>query len=190
LHEKYLFHGAAVGESGRGILILGAGGAGKTTTALACLEAGMTYAGDDRCLLSMSGAPYVHSLYGTAKLSDVSQFPALSAIVDVAGSRPNEKAMYRLHRLSDSTLDRGFRLQAIVLARIEGIQETRFRPASHAAGFLALAASGALYPPEMRKQALRCFDSAARRLPVYELTLGANIRSSPDAIKRLLCELH
>jgi len=190
LQGRYLFHGAAVGEAGSGVLILGTGGAGKSTTALACLEAGMAYAGDDRCLLSMDELPYVHSLYGTAKLSDSSQFPSLATAIDMEGITSDEKAMYSLHRLSDSKLHSGFPLRAILLAHIEGIQETRISPASHARGFLALAASGALHLPEMRKQALRCFDFIARRLPVYDLKLGANIRSTPEAIRSLLRELH
>jgi hypothetical protein len=186
---RYLFHGAAVGESEGGVLILGAGGSGKSTTALACLEDGMAYAGDDRCLLSMDGLPHVYSLYGTAKLLDINQFPSFAPVVDMDGNTCNEKAMYRLHRLSDNTLHCGFALRAILLAHIEDIQETRISPASHARGFLELAASGALHLPKMRIQALCCFNSVARQLPVYDLTLGANIRSTPDAIRKLLREL-
>jgi hypothetical protein len=186
---RYLFHGAAVGESEGGVLILGAGGSGKSTTALACLEEGMAYAGDDRCLLSMDGSPHVYSLYGTAKLMDIDQFPSFASAVDVDGKTCDEKAMYLLHRLSDNTLHCGFPLRAILLAQIEDIRETRISPASHARGFLALAASGALHFPEMRKQALHCFNSVARGLPVYDLRLGANIRSTPDAIRKLLWEL-
>lgn len=186
---RYLFHGAAVGVSEGGVLILGAGGSGKSTTALACLEDGMAYAGDDRCLLSMDGSPHVYSLYGTAKLLDINQFPSFAPVVDMDGKTCDEKAIYRLHRLSDNTLHCGFPLRAILLAQIEDIQETRISPASHAQGFLALAASGALHLLEMRKQALRCFNSVARQLPVYDLKLGANIRSTPDALRKLLREL-
>jgi hypothetical protein len=186
---KYLFHGAAVGNANGGVLILGAGGAGKTTTVLACLEAGMTYAGDDRCLLSMDESPFVHSIYGTAKLSDISRFPALTAVIDTDGMKLGEKALYHLHRLPGSRLHFGFPLRAILLAHIENIERTSISPTSQAKGFLALASSGALHLPAMRKQALRCFDSAARRLPVYDLKLGADIRSAPDAISQLLSEL-
>jgi len=186
---RYLFHGAAVGESEGGVLILGAGGSGKSTTALACLEDGMSYAGDDRCLLSMHGSPHVYSLYGTAKLMDISQFPSFASVVDMDGKTCDEKAMFYLHQLSDNTLHCGFPLRAILLAHIEDIQETEISPASHARGFLALAASGALHLPETRKQALLCFNSVARQLHVYDLKLGANIRSTPGAIRKLLWEL-
>lgn len=186
---RYIFHGAAVGEPEGGVLILGSEGSGKSTTALACLEEGMAYAGDDRCLLSMDGPPHVYSLYGTAKLMDSSQFPCFASSVDIDGKECDEKTMYRLHRLSDSTLHCGFPLRAILLAQIEDLQETRIRPASHARGFLALAASGVLHLPELRKRALCCFNSVARRLPVYDLNLGSDIRSTPYAIRELLRKL-
>ena len=186
---RYLFHGAAVGEPEGGVLILGAGGSGKSTTALTCLEDGMAYAGDDRGLLAMHELPHVYSLYGTAKLMDVSQFPSISSSVDTDGKTRAEKAMYRLHQLSDNTMHCGFPLRAILLAQIEEIQETTISPTSSAKGFLAVAASGALHLPEMRKQALRCFSSVARQLPVYDLRLGTNTRSTPSAIRELLREL-
>lgn len=189
IQGRYLFHGAAVGEEEGGVLILGAGGSGKSTTALACLEDGMAYAGDDRCLLAIHGLPHVYSLYGTAKLMDINQFPCFASVVDMDGITRDEKAMYLLHRLSDNTLHCGFPLRAIMLAQIEAIEETRISPTSHARGFLALAASVALHMPERRKHTLRCLDSVARQLPVYDLKLGANIRSTPEVIRKLLREL-
>jgi hypothetical protein len=186
---RYLFHGASIGDSDTGVLILGAGGAGKSTTALACLEAGMTYAGDDYCLLRMNGGPFVDSLFGTAKLSDRSRFPSLAAAMDLEGITSDEKTVYCLHRLPKSSLRFGFRLRSILLARVEPIQETTTSLSSHAKGFLALAPSIGFQLPEMRKDAMRCFDAVARQLPVYDLKLGADMRSTPEAIRRLLREL-
>jgi hypothetical protein len=187
--KRYLFHGAGVGESDRGVLILGRGGAGKSTTALACLEAGLPFAGDDYCLLSMNGSPWVHSLYGCAKLSNENHFPFLASVMDENGRASAEKGVYCLHRLPGNTLKHGFPLRAILLAHIEEIPETTITPTSHSKGFLALAPSAGYQLPELRQQALRCFSSAARQLPVYDLKLGANLRSTPTAIRQLLQEL-
>jgi hypothetical protein len=65
-----LVHAAAVGLSDAGVLITGRGGVGKSSTALACLDAGLAYAGDDYVLLTMTGGQLVaHSLYRTAKVN-------------------------------------------------------------------------------------------------------------------------
>jgi hypothetical protein len=44
-------HAAAVGRDDGGVLIAGRGGSGKSTTALACLDSDLRFAGDDCCLL-------------------------------------------------------------------------------------------------------------------------------------------
>src|SRR5207237_110630 len=72
------FHAAAVGNDGRGVLVVGPGRSGKSTTALACLAAGFDYAGDDYVVVS-SEPPHVHSAYCAGKLawSDLARHPAL-----------------------------------------------------------------------------------------------------------------
>src|SRR5579872_1404381 len=77
-----LVHAAAVGRPDGGVLLVGRGGSGKSTTALTCLGTGLLYAADDYCMLSTDASPYVHSLYNSAKLYavDLSRFPRLAAI--------------------------------------------------------------------------------------------------------------
>src|SRR5205807_9852223 len=65
---RHLVHAGAVGSEGQGVLLAGSGGAGKSTTAVACVEAGMSYVGDDYVLLSTGEPPAAHAIYGTAKL--------------------------------------------------------------------------------------------------------------------------
>ena len=61
-------HAGAVGNAAGGVLLAGRGGSGKSTTALACISAGLLYASDDYCLVAADPAPYAYSLYNTAKL--------------------------------------------------------------------------------------------------------------------------
>ena len=48
-HGLQLTHAAAVGLNGRGLLLAGKGGAGKSTTSLACWNAGWQFVSDDYC---------------------------------------------------------------------------------------------------------------------------------------------
>jgi len=63
-----LVHSAAVGTAAGGALIVGPSGSGKSTTALACLEAGLSFAGDDYVLVAPGEPPTVHMAYATAKI--------------------------------------------------------------------------------------------------------------------------
>jgi hypothetical protein len=50
-------HGGAVGNENGGVLLVGKGGSGKSTTSLACLEGGLLYASDDYCLVRPEPEP-------------------------------------------------------------------------------------------------------------------------------------
>lgn len=67
---KFLCHGAAIARGGRAALIIGPGGAGKSTLALRSVEHGFAYVGDDYVVLD-PGQPWpaVWSVYSSAKLA-------------------------------------------------------------------------------------------------------------------------
>lgn len=98
---RHLVHAGAVGDLERGgALLAGSGGSGKTTVALACLQAGMRYVGDDYLLLR-SGAPTVaHNLYTTAKI-DARHRACFPSCRGSPGARRSPRTMRR--RCSTST---------------------------------------------------------------------------------------
>lgn len=52
-----------------GLLITGTGGAGKSTTALACVSAGLGYTADDYCMASIGKERMLYSVFGTEVLA-------------------------------------------------------------------------------------------------------------------------
>lgn len=186
---RYVVHSAAVAHAGHGVLIVGKGGSGKSTTSLSCAIAGMQYAGDDHCLLSGGESPFVHSLYSTAKLAvdGFKRFPTLLEGVGGTISGPEvDKLLCYLQRVRGTNLTAGFPLRAILLARIANEKRTRLVRATAAQGFRALAPSIALQVPNMRGDALRYFNLLVRSVPIYELQLGWELTSAPDAITEFL----
>jgi HPr kinase/phosphorylase len=57
--ESLIVHGAAVAFAGRGVLILGASGAGKSGLALALIGRGATLVADDRVVLTRRGGALI-----------------------------------------------------------------------------------------------------------------------------------
>ena len=66
---KQLIHAAAVGTEDGALLITGASGVGKSTTALSCLRRGFYYLADDYLIVGLDPVPMVYTLYSTAKLN-------------------------------------------------------------------------------------------------------------------------
>jgi hypothetical protein len=184
----YLAHGAAVGNSQGAVLILGHGGAGKSTSALVCLEAGLEYIADDHCLVEAEHEPAVNSLFSTGKLAEqqLQHFPVLSASAETEGRPDEEKVVLYLSRLASLPINRRLPLRAILLAHITGRRETTLQKVSPALAFRAIAPSCALHFPLARTDVLSCFGKLVKRIPSYRLELGTNYSSTPTAIRSLL----
>jgi hypothetical protein len=73
-------HVAAVSNNNSAVLLSGGSGAGKSTTALACLEEGLNFLGDDHCIFSTTNTPEAFSLYNSLKIDakKLFQHPDLS----------------------------------------------------------------------------------------------------------------
>ena len=74
-------HAAAVGDARGAALLVGRGGSGKSSTAVACLAAGLGFLGDDYCILRFEPEPVVHSLYCSAKVTN-EELPHLGALAE------------------------------------------------------------------------------------------------------------
>jgi hypothetical protein len=184
-------HGGAVGLDDGGVLVVGRGGSGKSTTTLTCLGSKLHYAGDDFVGVQVDPEPFVHSLYSSGKLEPVhlERFPELAPWVanDVRG--PEDKAVVYAHRQPDSTATTGFPLRAILVPMITGRVDTACRATSpaHALGALAPSTIFQLHPPH--PDALRLMGELARSVPCFSLELGTDLKQIPGTIDALLRSL-
>lgn len=187
-HGRQFAHAAAVGTAAGGALLVGRGGAGKSTTALACLDAGMLYAGDDHCLISTDNGPFVHSLYSSGKLNpdSLARFPGLRAAVANADRLATEKALLFLAAVAGDRVVEGLPVRAIVLPEVCGGLGTEVAPVSPAAALLALAPSTLLPLPKSHAAGLKALAVLTRQVPCYRLRLGADLAEAPRAISDLL----
>ena len=64
-------HGAAVGTDDGGVMIVGRGGSGKSTTSLSCLTAGLQYAGDDYVAIETRPEPAFRACTARASSSRI-----------------------------------------------------------------------------------------------------------------------
>jgi hypothetical protein len=186
-----LVHAAAVGNSNGGVLIGGKGGSGKSTTALACLESNLSYAGDDYTLLGLDPGPVVHSLYNSAKLNSdhVQRFPALVPKIANPERLTDEKALLFVHEHYSAKVAARLPVRAILLPRVTGLPETRFKRVSVGLALAALAPSTIFQLPRAGNEALKFLAGFARGLPCFSLEAGTDLSTIPPAIERILAEI-
>jgi hypothetical protein len=189
-HGAYQFvHAGAVGTRDGGVLLAGRGGTGKSTTALACLQAGMLYASDDYCVVRADSEPRVHSVYGTAKLRgevDLNRFPGLAPLVMNKTRLENDKALLFLHQHFPERVCRELPLKAILLPRVTDGKPARLRPARRAEALLALAPSTLFQLPGAGADALRRMAELVLAVPAYQLEVGSDLAAIPHVIQELL----
>jgi hypothetical protein len=183
-HHLRLIHAAAVGHPDGGVLIVGAAGSGKSTTSLACLRAGLGYAGDDYVLVDVEGA-VVHSLYSSAKL-EWENFDRHTELFRPANSRADAKALAFLARDVPERMAPRFPLRALLLPTITGRDETRAVPTSAARALLGLAPSTLLQMPGHDQLSLGAMARLVERVPCFRLELGTNLSAIPDVVEAVL----
>jgi hypothetical protein len=183
-----LVHAAAIGEGRRGILISGPSGSGKSTLALACLEAGMQYAGDDFVLLDSTGDAVAHNIYSTAR-ADVHTLALFPDLAPSSFHQDGEKSVLAVGRSHLAQIRRHLPVDAVVIPQLRRTREPRAVSASAGEGLMSLAASSILQLPVRDGGAFAAGADLMRRVPAYRLELGIDPRAAVAPIRGILAEL-
>jgi hypothetical protein len=185
--SAFLAHGAAVAEGGRAVLLLGPGGAGKSTTTLAAWVAGMDYLGDDYVLVRVGPSVTVARTFATAKVDDgtVALVPAIAdfaTCTPAATGTPSDKTVLRLV---------GARGLDVVEAEVAAVVVPRVAPRASLSSIgpgeaLRAAAPSTLFQlAAARDVTFPMLAEVVRRTPCFALETGPD----PHAAAALLREL-
>lgn len=181
-----LIHAGTLGTGGRGVLIAGAGGAGKSGTTLSGILAGLESVGDDYVLLrpGENGA----SLYPVFRVvkQDRAGFERLRLGRYIAD--PGELNWQGKYEFDFEDLGRGRRaprldLGAILVSRVTGGSRTEIVPIRQRDAMLALAPSGIFQMPGERRSGPAFFAAIIRSVPCFRLDLGADATEVGETIR-------
>ncbi|HEY9296764.1 MAG TPA: hypothetical protein VIQ31_10375, partial [Phormidium sp.] len=183
-----LVHGGAVGLPSGGVLLVGKGGSGKSTTALTCLNSELFYASDDYSLIKSDSTPTVFSIYNTGKKNadDIERLPFLAAAVSNRDRLDSEKALYFINDHFPEKILPSFPLKAILIPRITGKTGTTLTSTSSAAAIAALAPSTIIQLPGAGKEACQVMMKVLTQVSCYYLELGTDLGQIPQVILDLL----
>ena len=183
-----LLHAAAVGTPHGAVMISGRGGVGKSTTALACLQAGFDYVADDYLIVSHDPHPMVHSLYSTAKLNagDVAAFSRFRSFISNYGKLDHEKAVMFLHPHFKEQLKRSMPVKALFTPSVADQDETTIARTPYWTIQRAIAFTTMSQLPGVGRRTHDFINAFCGKLPSYQLTLGRVREQIPEAISRFL----
>lgn len=188
---QYL-HAAAVGLPEGGVLLAGKSGSGKSTTALACLDSDLNFAGDDYCAARFDGVPTVYSLYSSGKgdAKTIAHLPFLGPLIANRETIQQERAIWFLAEHFGARILSQFPLRAIVLPHVTAQSDTTLERASSQAALLALAPTTLSQLPNAGRDVFQHIAALSRRVPVFYLNVGSDMSQIPQTILRLLSELN
>jgi len=186
--QQFIVHAAAVGLAEGGVLITGKGGAGKSTSALSCIDSGLKYLSDENCIISITSKPYVHSLYctGTLEAKDADKFPYLKSSLTNENMLYIQKAVYLLNDEYQNKLIDGFPIRAVLVPRVSGKYDTSIIKLSSAQTLIAMAPGSLFQLPGGDRKSFRAMADLLRQVPSYALELGTDLAQIPNVIERFL----
>ncbi|WP_378948483.1 serine kinase [Mesorhizobium sp. ANAO-SY3R2] len=181
LHWEYaargqrLTHAGTLGIGGKGVLLAGGGGAGKSGTVVAGLLAGLDSVGDDYVLMDLSdGRATARPLFTTLK-QDPAGFERLGLAARLP--EPGElnwqgKYQFRVQDIAPRGVANRLEIAALLVPRISGGNKSIIEPLSRKDALMALAPSGIAQMPGERESGFRFFGELTRQLPCFRLSLG------------------
>jgi hypothetical protein len=183
-------HAGLVAWQGRGALLVGQGGAGKSTTSICCLLNGLAYLSDD--FVGLAAAPdgdFVgHSLYNSAliRLGHLNGYHALAAACRPGHYPDEEKSMVCFSRMDGARLAAKVAIRAVLFPRVAGRADTEIAPLAPRAALLALAPSLLLCRTGVGARGMQRLAALVERVPSYRLELGHDLRQVAPTVTNLL----
>ena len=183
--DIHLLHAAAVADDGGAALLLGAGGAGKSTASLRCHQAGMQFLGDDLCAFQAGSRPRVFNVYGTAKTvwNDLAHFQDFQSLLI---SKPGAlKAVYALNQATTTRISTTSELRVLLL--LDHRRPVGSVKRANRAKAVGIAASTtASFLPGSGRPMLSALADLARHLPVLSISLGEEPQQVRDLVQRAI----
>lgn len=187
-----LCHAGSVGFDGRGVLLVGAGGSGKSGTTLAAVAGGLDTVGDDYCLVRQAGDDVVaQPLFRILKQDPAGVRRAFGTTSEQRFGALNWQGKHEIHvgQLPRDPFTDSLHIAAIVVPRVEGGPISAFRPLDAGRAMRALAPSSAFQLPDGEHRGVTFAARLCRRLPCFEMSLSNDAQEIAASLRCFVREL-
>jgi hypothetical protein len=186
-----LTHGGTLGLDGKGVLLAGAGGSGKSGTVIAGLLNGLQSVGDDYVLLNADKGINAYPLYATLK-QDPAGYERLGLgrlLPSGQGLNWQGKHQFLIGQIAPQGMPPSLEIGAMLVPHVADARRTTISAMPRAEAMMALAKSSIYQMPGERESGFRFFSMVARRLPCFRLDLGRQPAEITDTIGNFIGRL-
>ncbi|WP_436516312.1 hypothetical protein [Ekhidna sp. To15] len=183
-------HAGAVGKESGGLLLVGKGGSGKSTSTLSCLNSNLKIAGDDYVLLD-SNLNLAYSLFSLSKLNHRSIRLLNNKELNLDSLPPPIEDKYRikLYPKFENALIEKIPIKAILLPTVTTNRETKIVECSSAQAMIALAPTTLFQLPGYREKSFIKMSKFIKQIPSFHLYLGADFNKLPNLLENFIDSL-
>ena len=195
LHWAYRFqglrlaHAGTLGKGGAGVLLVGRGGSGKSSTVVGGVARGLESVGDDYVLIEQSpDAVTAYPLYPTFKQDrrGLARLGLEEAIAPGRAANWQEKFEFGCREISGRPLADRLRIGAILIPTIAEVPHSIIRPIPKNRAMLALAPTGLFQMPGERDSGVRFYSDLVRRVPCFALMLSRNPADVSSVLEKFI----
>jgi hypothetical protein len=188
--ECFVAHTAAVGIDGKGILLTGPGGSGKSTTTAAAVMGGLSTAGDDFILIDPRTS-IAYALYDSLKLDSQSAGWFSELAQHSVNTERGRDTKYRIHlsQCQSSSFVRHLPISAVFLPRVDGAARTTIFPATQGEAMRALVPSTICLIRGGEVDTIRKSSSFLRKMRAFHCDLGPNPKEVAATISAFVANL-
>jgi len=170
-----LCHAGTVGAGGRGVLLVGAGGSGKSGTTLAGIAAGLDSVGDDYCIVAMgAGGVEARPVFRMLKQDPAGVRRVFGPEVDFGPINWQGKWEIHASRLPRPPFVDRLDIAAIVMPRVARLARCEIRPIPATLALRAFMPSNVMQLPDGEAEGVRFTAELCRKLPTFELLLSSD----------------
>lgn len=191
--DVQFIHAALAIAEDQGMLFVGSGGSGKSTSSVASFLEGFEFLSDDFVALAKSedGGLTGHSLYATCLIANdhISRFPALAAIAHKPNHAVEHKSVAYLSDHPGGRFAAETPISAVVLPRVVDQPRTTYRPAKPMEAMLALAPSSIIILPGAGSRSLDKLGDLVTTVPAFWLELGHDVGEIGPTVRRISREI-
>lgn len=188
---RRLAHAASLGRDGRGILLLGHGGAGKSGTALAGIAAGLQSVGDDYIALGGLSPPVAEPLFRLMK-QDRAGLTRIERLFERTAGLPKNwkgKIEFDPTGIFPGCFANALEIAAIVLPNVAHAPQPQLAEIGGGEAMRALMRSNLFQFPGEPDDGMEYYATLLRGLPAYRLDLSDSAAANGGALVEFIARL-